>query len=515
MASRRLVSLFFVVVIVTSVSGGPNDWLHFGKTVARCSVAVDGPNIIDSSTLAWVADEDPQDPEYFIEFEGATGPVVYDGMVYIYAKYFEPNEEAPTGFDYTKSQVVAYDANSGEMEWTTPIEIAIWDSWSSPSIDIKHDTVLIGSGYKVYALDAQTGTEQWSTQLEKFMVNASVCPATDIVHSRAFITDYDGFGTTGKLYCINLDANEVGNRYEPGEIVWSETIGGTSGDSPSYKDGVVYVGTISGVSSGYGTIYAYDATATTATKIWEKSDPNFDGFCGGLNVTKEGYIYAANYDWDEDGEDNSILCKIDCSDGNVVWITDVERTDSMPVVAGDKIYVSGGFTYDGSRPKVEAYQDLGNSAIKLWETPSNMVVGGWTNQPVYANGKLYVGAIPLDGNYFGSYTELYILDVTLTPSDANFVIDHYDTKECGSNPAVTYDSIYTMGYDGLFKFHQPALLGDVDKDNKIDTYDLYELSDAWLYDGDIGVNRCDLDVDGDVDFIDFCLLANQWREELD
>jgi len=37
----------------------------------------------------------------------------------------------------------------------------------------------------------------------------------------------------------------------------------------------------------------------------------------------------------------------------------------------------------------------------------------------------------------------------------------------------------------------------------------------WLWDGAIGVNRSDLDLDGDVDFKDFVLLANEWGGQLE
>jgi len=514
MASRKLLILIFVFAAATSAAAEPNDWAHYGHTAERHSIAVDGPNTIDSGTLAWNAWEDPCYPGYYVEFEGATGPVVYDGRVFAYAKYYEPNELAHDGFDYVASQIIAYDANGGETLWATVIDQAVWDSWSSPCIDTKHNTVLMGSGYKVFALDAQSGAQKWSTQLEKFVMNASVCTALDIEHGRAFITDYDGFGTAGKLYCINLDANVTGNPYEPGEIVWSDTIGGSSGNSPAYKDGVVYVGSVSeppGSEPNGGTIHAYDAAAIVATKLWQATDPNFDGFFGGLVVTKAGFLYAANYDFYGE-QDNSVLCKIDCSDGSVVWKTAVERTQSIPVVVGDKIYISAGMAGYGSRPKVEAYEDLGGSAVKLWETPADMVVGGWTNQPVYGNGKLYVGSIPVEGNYFGTYTDLYIFDVNTTPADPNFVIDHYEG--CGNSPAVTYDSIYTIGYDGLFKFYQPSLLADIAKDDSVDGRDLREFADAWLYEGPVGVERCDLDLDGDVDFRDYFKLAGQWQKQL-
>jgi len=507
MASRKMVSLVFVFAIAAGAGSGSEDWSHYGHFATRQSIAVDGPNTIDSNTLEWAALKDPQDPNYDIEFESATGPVVYSGMVYAYVKDF--NESGV----YTNSKIVAYDANSGQMQWTTVIEPAKWDSASTPCVDTKHDAVLIGSSDKIYSLDAQSGAVNWTRQLNKNVINASICVAVDITYARAFITDYDGFGSTGMFYCINLDANEPGNAYEPGEIVWSDVIGGSSGNSAAYKDGVVYVASIAGTGSSYGTIYAYDAAAApNAVKLWETTDANFDGFSGGVTVTKEGYLYAANYDWSYESEDNSILCKLDCSDGNIVWTTATERTNCIPVVVGDKIYISGGLNGWGSRPKVEAYQDLGSSVSKLWETGTDLVVGGWTNQLVYANGKLYVGAIALGGNYFGGYTDLYILDVAYAPNEPQFIAGHYQGG--GNSPAVTYDSIYTIGPNSLLKFHQEAFLGDVDKDGEVGMCDLYELSDVWLYDGPVGVIRSDLNLDGGVDFVDFSMLANQWHKQL-
>ncbi len=516
MASRGLISLIFIFLVTAFVQAGSEDWPCYGHTATRHSIAVDGPDAIDATTIAWVADEDPQDPNYYVEFEGATGPVVYRGKVYAYARYFEPNEQSPTGFDYTHSQVVAYDANSGELLWSTVIDKAVWDSWSSPCVDTKHSTVLIGSGDKIFVLDAHSGTQKWATQLEMNVINASVSVAIDIPYARAFITDYDGFGSSGKLYCINLDLNEPNNPYEPGDIVWSETIGATSGNTVAYSNGIVYVASIHSQNNTSGTIYAYDAAAEpNAFKLWETSDPDFDGFSGGVTVTKEGFLYAANYDWADANEDNSAICKLDCNDGRIIWIAQTERTNAIPVVVGDKIYICGGYDGWGSRPKVEAYHDQGDTVNKLWETGFNITVGGWSNQPVYANGKLYVGAIPLGGNYFESYAELYILDVALTPDDPNFIIAHYQDKECGNSPVVTYDSIYTIGYNGLFKFHQPAFLGDMSKDGEVDAFDLAFFVDIWLYDGPIGLSRSDLDLDGNVDFIDFSLLANQWCVELE
>jgi outer membrane protein assembly factor BamB len=205
-----VVNFVFLFLITTSVYAGPDDWTHYGHFSTRQSIAVDGPNIIDESSLIWDANDDPQDPNYGIEFETASSVALYNGLVYGYARYYNEISE------YTNSQIVAYDANSGELEWATIVDKSIWDSWSSPCVDTKNHWILIGSGDKVFALDAEVGTIEWTTTLEKNVVNASVCTALDIPCARAFITDYDGFGTTGKLYCINLDPNEPGNPYDPG-----------------------------------------------------------------------------------------------------------------------------------------------------------------------------------------------------------------------------------------------------------------------------------------------------------
>lgn len=506
MASRGLV-IVMMFSVASVVRAGPQDWAGYGRTMSRESIAVDGPNTLSSDTLVWTADRDPQDPNYYVAFENATGPVVYNGRVYAYAKYYNESGQ------YTNSQIIAYDADSGETLWATMIDQAVWDSWSTLCIDTKHNTVLIGSGYKVFAIDANSGVQQWVTQLDLPVINASVCAAIDMNFARAFITDYDGFGSSGKLYCINLDANEPNNPYQPGQIVWSDTIGATSGNTPAYRNGVVYVSSIHSPTNTTGTIYAYDATSLNASKLWETTDANFDGFNGSVVVTKEGFLYAAAYDWVDESEDNSSLCKLDSNDGRIIWITQTERTSSMPIVAGDKIYTCGGFVGWGSRPKVEAYQDNGDTITKLWETNSEIAIGGWSNQPVYADGKLYVGAIPFSENYFAAYMQLYVLDVSKEPSDPNFVIAHYQDSNCGNSPAVTYTSVYTIGDDGLFKFHQQAFLSDISESNAVDTYDLYEFADDWLYDGPVGVKRPDLDLDGYVDFIDFAFLANEWREE--
>jgi hypothetical protein len=507
MASKKIMSLVFVFAVATGVQAGPQDWPTYAHTMNRESIAVDGPNVIDANTLEWNAYIDPQDPNQYLGSEGTTQPVVYNGKVYIYAGVGEWDEELKV-YLHVGSKIIAYDTNSGQVLWWTVIDPAELSSWSTPCIDTKHNAVLIGSGTKLYALDANSGAQLWATPLDQNIVNASVCTAVDIPHARAFITDYDPFGGAGKLYCINLDANGQGNSYQPGQIVWSQVLGYTCGNTPAYRNGVIYVATLG--EDYQGTIRAYDATLSYPMQLWGFVNPDYEGFCGGVVVTKEGFLYAATYNfYPESSEDNSTLFKINCTNGSIVWATKIQATDCVPIVAGDKIYISGGY----GNPKIEAYYDYGDTATKLWETDSDLSIGGWDNQPVYANGKLYVAGT--SGEYLHpEYDEFYILNVTLTPDDPNFIVSRYTDWYCGLSRAVTYDSIYATGYDGLFKFHQPALLGDINKDMKVDMYDLAKFVDNWLYDGPVGVIRSDMDLDGDVDFIDFSMLAEKWREQL-
>ncbi|AQT68548.1 outer membrane biogenesis protein BamB [Anaerohalosphaera lusitana] len=511
--SRIALTIGFAVVsafagLCTAGSTAINSWLNYGGNSSRTPIAVDGPDTVSSSNLAWVAGTDPWDPVYAIDFEWASTPVLHAGKVFAYAHYYDSSGS------HVSNQVIAFDCQTGDVAWATVVDKAYMDSWSSPAIDTEHNLVLIGSGTNVYALDIITGQIQWQTALQAPVVNASVCIADDLDNGRAYITDYTGYSDGGRLYCINLDPNDVDtNPYEPGEIVWSDSIGATSGNSPAYKDGTVYVACVSqnswdGEGSDNGAVFAYDADADQPVRVWQTSSSQFEGFFGAVTVTKEGFLYAANYDFYGTG-DNSALCKIDCADGSIVWVTQTERTNSTPVVVADTVYICGGVNGYGSRPKVQAFRDQGSNAVKLWETPETMSIGGSTNQVVYANGKLYVGGRQADEYSFDPYSQLFILDADKTPADPGFIISRY--SGCGSSSAATYDSVYSIGYDGLHKFYQPGYAGDINDDGTLDHADILLLAEEWTYDGAVGLKRSDLNLDGRVDMKDQALIAGEWN----
>jgi outer membrane protein assembly factor BamB len=500
-----------MLVCAWPVVANAQNWTGLGGGAGRICIAVDGPNTIDQSTLAWKTPIDEQDYD-LAQLQSISGPVIYSDKVFIYAKCHDV-----AGAE-TNARLMAFNAQSGQFIWQAIIDKAFNNSWSSPAVDSKHNTVLISSSNKVYAVDANSGAIRWTTTLDTYVVNASVCVANDILHARAFITDFKPTASGGKLYCINLDANDTANPHNPGKILWSDVLGMTSGNTPAYKNGVVYVASIRGTTASTGTIYAYDATATVATRKWAVTDSALAFFYGGVTVTKAGFLYAATFNFSS-GENNSHLVKVDVSNGTLVWKIATERTDSIPIVVGENIYISGGVVGYGSRPKLSAYHDNGDSATSLWETPQSMPFGGWTYQPVYANGKLHIGKI--SNNLTNAVTDLYILDVSRTPADADFITGNFHGG--GNNPAVMHDSIYTAGYDidgtpsqdVLLKFHQPALFADINKDGVVDEQDLASLMGSWLFTGAIGVNRADFDLDGDIDNCDYATLVQQWHMQAD
>ena len=192
-------------------------------------------------------------------------------------------------------------------------------------------------------------------------------------------------------------------------------------------------------------------------------------FNGGLTISDSNDLYAATFNFNTfEGGQWASLCKVHLNIGqdepNVAWVVPVQRTNSVPVVIGDMIYLSTGDTWWPSSPRVQAFKDNGDSATLVWETPESMLMGGWTNQPVYAGGKLYVGGgeqgwSPSDPG--GYYSHLYILDVAaanadpnvVQPDDPNFILS--TATGYGNQPAVTDDSVYSLGPDGLAWFYQP------------------------------------------------------------
>jgi outer membrane protein assembly factor BamB len=430
-----------------------SDWPQFARLPQRTSLA-DGefPGL---AAPLWVRGDAGGAP---ITFKGQAGVVAQAGRVFA------------TGRVGVQARALAFSAG-GELLWSENIPSAHLESWSTPALDVRNGAIIIASGAFITAMDASTGAWRWQAPLMRPVVNASPLVTSDLgAANRIFITDYDPFGGSARLYCINADHFDPAlNPWQPGEIIWSVIIGAASGSTPAYHEGIVYVATVSDESgASAGQVRAYAAAPAAAPEpLWIFTNPVARGFFGGLAVRSAGgsvWLYAATYGL-YGGQFAGNLVKIDGSTGQLAWSEPCNRTDATPIPLADgRIAVSGGIHGFGSLPSVQLFADHGTSAALLWDSALDswqdhnnngtmdpgeyLVVGGWTHQPAASSAagtRLLAGAIP--ALTFGACTDLYLLDLERHPQDPGFIVSHFGGA--GSTPAIAQGTIFTLGAAGL------------------------------------------------------------------
>lgn len=439
-------------------------WTHLGEGPAHHSKAsLSSLQSPPPLTEDWTADEDEFGNPVFVF--PPTGVVVDEiGAYYV-------------GTIGAQDKLISVNPTTGAVAWATSVPNPSWDSFSTPAIDQHNGTVLVASGKKVTAV-RRNGTIAWQTvDLLQDVVNSSPVVTSDLGgRDRAFITDFSsGFGN---LYCINVDPYDgVNNPFTPGQIVWTRTLNGyTSGATPAYLDGVVYVGLYKTPGSNAGAILAFDATSTTAggpAPLWTFTNVINTGFFGGMCV-RDGSLYASSYGFYGD-EQGSNTVRLNTSTGALVWSTPSNRTDMMPVVARGRVYVSGGLQQSlnggfGTFPTVQAFDAttgamIWDSGRDTWNDSDHdtviepgefLAMGGWTIQPFVitspSDARLIVGVMPeLPDDIAGPSMQLIAIDLASTPNPTppyyGFVVDAY--SGAGSSPAYFNGRIYAVGPEGL------------------------------------------------------------------
>ena len=385
---------------------------------------------------------------------------------------------------------VALDRETGAEVWKTPIAPVIFESWSSPVIDIEHGTLIVATGSTIAAIDTQTGDEAWVHTLSSTIVNASPVVTTDLGdRDRVLITNYS-FGGLGsaQLICINTDAfNAETNPYQPGELVWSRSLSAdTSGNTPAYQNGRVYFATASNGSGSRGTIRSYDVTgdAAPSSPAWIFTNTINAGFFGGVSIAK-GHIYASSYSF-SGLQTSANTVKLNKRTGDLVWSVPTNRTDATPIIlpVGDVIVSAGvaqgetsNLPFFGSIPSVAYISDEGANASLEWDsflethsdTNSNGVwdfgepylsIGGWTHQPIAltTNGQSYllVGTLPRNSpvSYIGNNTDLRLIDLRKAPSEPGFVVEH--AIGTGNTPALASGWIFSGSDTGIRAYAPPS-----------------------------------------------------------
>jgi hypothetical protein len=469
----------------------PRLWSMFAGGASRVSIAwagAPGPETI--ATPRWIKDGDSEEN---FEFYGQAGVVTTEHLAIAvgYLVGLGSDGSEPWVGNLDNDTVVAFSRFDGSVVWTAAIPPALLDSWSTPAVDVIHDSLIITAGDRVMALALADGSVRWSTQINGIVVNASPV-VTDDAHpgNRMFITNYSfASGASGRLYCLNTSPfHPVTNPYQPGELIWSRDLNGqTSGSTPAYENGVVYVATATGGGQwDQGTIQAFPATATSApAPLWryEHTDPT--GFFSGPAV-KGNAIYASTYSF-HGGQYSAATVRVNATTGRQRWSVPTNRTSTAPVpLDNGQVIVSGGLAFTsmfplfGSLPSLQLIAELpaGSGAIRLWDSAMDthvdtnrngqwdpgepfLAIGGWTCQPIVRydeDGRpiAYVGSAPNPGpaGFFGHSPAMRAVDLTKHPTQAGFVIE--SASNCGGSPALSIREMYAVGAQGLYAFGAPS-----------------------------------------------------------
>lgn len=447
-------------------------WSHFAGDAKRNTV----PALTHTPSLSTVAWEHTG----FI-------PIPQSGLVVDAAHVYAIARDASN-----TTVAVALDRQTGSTVWSAPVAPPILDSWSSPAIDLEHGTLIVASGASIIALDTATGDQIWSRTLPSTIVNTSPVVTHDLGdRDRVLITTYSfGGGAPAALVCINTDPFDAAtNPHQPGEIVWSRTLSAdSSGNTPAYQSGRIYLATASNGTSQRGTIRCYDITTDTppTSPLWTFTNTINTGFFGGVTIAR-GHIYASSYSF-TGLQTSANTVKLNKNTGGIVWSVPTNRTDATPIVlpTGAVIVSSGVATgafdflpFFGSLPSIQYIDDQGSTASLLWDSAmathddlnSNGIwdfgepylsIGGWTHQPLALNisgtPHLLVGTLPESqpGINIDHNTDLRLIDLTASPTDPGFIVDH--ASSAGNTPAFASGWIYTSGPTGIRAYAPTAPL---------------------------------------------------------
>lgn len=513
-----------VTLLATRALGAPAlppAWTHAASGPAHLAVAFQSPPGI--AAPAWTRSTDASGRA--ITFVANTTPVCSRLNVYAVGSVTLNGQTSP--------RVFAFARRTGLPLWSAVVDAPYSDSWSSPAVDEGNGIVVVASGTHVRCFDLVSGSPRWTVALDAPVVNASPTIATDLpLANRVFITDYDGFGNGGQLYCINTSPRlGTSNPHDPGDLLWRAPLGGTSGNTTAEYAGRVFVATVGDFGAAPGQILCFDARAQTSPDpLWTADNPAGQGFFGGLCVAPAtvgwpAAVYAASYAF-SGGLTSANLLKLDAASGVMRWSVPCNRTASTPVpftLAGQhRVLLAGGIAGYGSAPGLELFADLGTSASPLWSTVTSTwvdanhnsridsgeytPVGGWQSQPaVCIAGSSAWAFAPTPGA--GAQTNappaaLNLLNLSAAPNSPSFW--SASTSGLGGAVALAGSNVYSLGTAGLSAFGTPPPDCDVTGNGIVDIDDLY----AW----EQGRGNRDVNGDGVVDETDRQLLIGELRQ---
>lgn len=274
-----------------------------------------------------------------VEASILSSPAVVNG-----AAYFGANDNL----------VYAVDLDTGEEIWSFETGGNVR---SSPTV--KGDTLFIGSrDGNLYGLDIETGNK-----VMEIDAGGEIWSSPLVVGEVIYVSVMDE--ENGQIFAHHLGVNDR---------MWSYITDASISSSPSYADGVVYVG------SNDNHIYAFEANS--GEKIWsvdtDYSVSNSPTVVNGVvYIGNSGILSSANY----------TFFALDAEDGNEIWSEQLDgSTASSAAVAGDTVFVS-------SREKLYVLDSSDGSEIWSFELPVEFGDASFGNSsPVVTSDFLYIGS---------------------------------------------------------------------------------------------------------------------------
>lgn len=483
---KKRIGMSMAAVGVVSVAAGAGDWTHYAQNGSRVSaVALALRPEANIGGVEWTASTGPSGQS--LAFLGQSS-VVQSG-------------EHVVALGWVGGVFAAIDVRraDGSVRWFTPIAAPALDSWASPAIDTVNETVIVGSGRQVRALALADGAIRWTASTSRDIANASPLVTTDRGPAdRAFVTDFGFSSVPGRLYCINVDPFDAGvNPYNPGQVVWSRSIGQISGATPALAGDKVLIAT------GDGRILAFPVDAAAPPEpVWERLNPTGLGFFGAVAV-RGNYAYAASYSF-YGGQTSANLVKVNVQTGALVWSTPCNRTDAAPIpLSNGTILLSGGISGFGSTPSLELFADLGASGFLIWDTAlaGGPSVGYWMHTPIAiesSHGYQALVSTAPTGDPYGPSSSTLRLDLSKMPGDAGFVLQALTGS--GVSAIGGGGKMFGIGPSGLVARSVPmsACPADFDQSGSVDFFDILAFLEAFS----AADPAADLNGDGVVNFFD-------------
>jgi outer membrane protein assembly factor BamB len=254
-----------------------------------------------------------------------------------------------------QGQMLALDIASGKLRWAfRPKRLSSRSNsyfgghLTSPVV--VDGTVFVGAGKEVYALDATSGAVRWEFAAQDYITSSAT-----VAGKRIYISDFK-----------NLYAIDEGT----GAQVWAFPV-----DVSIYFSPVVAGQTV--LLANGGQLVALDTAS--GKQLWAMHLPG-EGLIPGAIQGSRAFVKST-----------STLYALDLQNGQELWRTHDPNFISLPVVAGDKVFVVSGMGRDTAIMALDAA--TGRDA---WKQP---VASLSTAAPVIAGQSLYVRTT--DGRVLG------------------------------------------------------------------------------------------------------------------